>query len=138
MCPLPGRKPLPLCIFLVWVWLDGCPCVRQSLVSFSGSPFLSSFSLFSSSFNVFISNTRLVSTMLIASEKRNLDRSLRAMPSVSCASSILLTMIIIPNVGVIALSMIVVSLFFVMVSFVYLVGIRVFWTHLSTIAVCCK
>jgi hypothetical protein len=45
----------------------------------------------------------------------------------------LLTMIIIPNVGVIALSMIVVSLFFVMVSFVYLVDIRVFWTHLSTI-----
>ena len=111
----------------------GCPCVRQSLVSFSGCPCLSSFSLFSSSFNVFISNTRLVNTMLIASEKRNLDRSLRAMPSVSCASSMLLTMIIIPNVGVIALSMIVVSLFFVMVSFVYLVVIRVFWTHLSTI-----
>ena len=115
----------------------GCPCVRQSLVSVPVCPcfrFLSSsITFFTSSFSVFISTTRLVKTMLIASEKRNLDRSLRAMPSVSCASSMLLTMIIIPNVGVIALSMIVVSLFFVMVSFVYLVDIRVFWTHLSTI-----
>lgn len=66
--------------------------VCQSLESGSGCPCLSSFSLFSSSLifsssslSVLVSSTRLVITMLIESENRNLDRSLRAMPSVSCA-----------------------------------------------------
>ena len=103
-------------------WLSVC----QSLESGSGCPCLSSFSLFSSSLifsssslSVLVAITRLVITMLIANENVNLVSSLISMPSLSCASSMLCTMIIIPKRGAIELSMSVVSLFFFMIPFVF-------------------